>query len=174
MPRIEPIIPRRELAKQASLEGRTTQAASLARRRALEGAACFEAASSLPQRAGYAINLGGLSETLKVKGRKAIRIYHAEIEDDDGECELSPAERHFCARCATALWLYDERWPELIHPFASAIDTPLPKPPSRVHLMLRYKPDRVVPRIGKKDQVFDEYPEQSIADWHKSRKLWVK
>jgi hypothetical protein len=123
---------------------------------------------------GYAINLGGLSETQRVKGRKAIRIYNAEIEDEDGNCELSPAERHFCSKCATALWLYDERWPELLHPFASAIDTPLPKPPSRVHLMLRYKPDWVVPRIGKNDQVFDEYPEQSIADWHKSRKLWVK
>ena len=84
-----------------------------------------------------------------------MRICHAQIEepDENGVCRLqaSPAERHFCRACASALWLYDPRWPELVHPFASAIDSPLPIPPARVHLMLRYKPSWVVPndRAGR-------------------------
>jgi hypothetical protein len=71
------------------------------------------------------------------------------------------------------LWLFDPRWSELVHPFASAIDSDLPVPPSRVHLMLRYKPAWVEPRIGPDDQCFDEYTEQSIEEWHRSRGLWL-
>ena len=39
--------------------------------------------------------------------------------------------------------------------------------------MLRYKPSWVVPRIDQGDLCFDEFPEQSIEDWHKSRGLWL-
>jgi len=121
---------------------------------------------------GFAINLGADSATLKIKGKRAIGIYLAEIERDEA-CEVSSGERNFCKKCATALWLYDPTWPELVHPFASAIDTDLPEPPEKVHLMLRYKPSWVVPDVGKKDRTFEEYPEESIADWHKARGLWV-
>ncbi|MDX1540190.1 MAG: GFA family protein, partial [Geminicoccaceae bacterium] len=80
---------------------------------------------------GFAINLGGEAESLEVEGREHVRIYHARL---DGGSE-SPAMRHFCGLCGSALWLFDPRWPELVHPFASAIDSPLPVPPERVHLM---------------------------------------
>jgi len=115
---------------------------------------------------GFAINLAADAATLSVEGRTA--IYHAEI---DGE--QSDAERHFCPRCATALWLYDGEWPDLVHPFASAIDSPLPRPPSRVHLMLGSKAAWVEPVVGPQDASFDEYPEQSIEDWHRTRGLWI-
>jgi hypothetical protein len=120
---------------------------------------------------GYAINIMGDFATLKVKtrGRGAKRIYHAEIDGDVSSCQ-----RHFCARCATALWVYDKAWPELVHPFASAIDTELPKPPSKVHLLLKYKASWVVPDVGRGDKCFDGYPEQSIEDWHRSRGLWIE
>ncbi len=121
---------------------------------------------------GFAINLGADTATLKVKGKRAIGIYRAEIERGEA-CEVSSGERNFCKKCGTALWLYDPTWPELIHPFASAIDTDLPQPPEKVHLMLRYKASWVVPDVGKKDRTFEEYPEESIADWHKARGLWV-
>ena len=75
-----------------------------------------------------------------------------------------PAQRHFCRHCASALWLFDPRWPDLVHPFASAIDSALPVPPNRVHLMLRYKPAWVVPEVGPDDLCFEEFPEQSIED----------
>ena len=121
---------------------------------------------------GYAINLHADAGTLKIKGKRTLAVYRAEI-DRDGQCEKSTGERNFCKRCASALWLFDPAWPELVHPFASAIDTALPRPPERVHLMLRYKAPWVEPQIGPNDRLFDEYPEQSIEDWHKARGLWI-
>lgn len=117
---------------------------------------------------GFAINLGAVATTLRTTAKVPTAIYHAVI---DGE--RSNAERHFCPRCGSALWLYDSRWPELVHPFASAIDSPLPRPPSRVHLMLGSKADWVEPAIGPDDLSFDEYPGQSIEEWHRSRGLWI-
>ena len=122
---------------------------------------------------GYAINIMGDSDTLDVKGRKSIGVYRARISDNDGSCEVSTGERNFCRKCASALWLFDPSWPDLVHPFASVIDTPLPMPPARTHLMLRYKPSWVKPVIRKNDLTFDLYPKQSIEDWHKKRRLWI-
>ena len=121
---------------------------------------------------GFAINLMGDAASLSVEGRKHLRIYRAEIEHD-GHCETSTGERHFCERCASALWLHDPTWPDLVHPFASAIDSPLPSPPERVHLMLRFKADWVEPASGPHDRLFEGYPEQSIEDWHRTRGLWI-
>jgi len=122
---------------------------------------------------GYAINIMGDSDTLDVKGRKSIGVYSAQISGDDGSCEVSTGERNFCRKCASALWLFDPSWPDLVHPFASIIDTLLPMPPARTHLMLRYKPSWVKPVIRKNDLTFDLYPKQSIEDWHKKRRLWI-
>lgn len=123
---------------------------------------------------GYAINLGADSATLKVKGKRHLGVYRAEIEDEERTaCEVSTGERNFCKECGSAMWLYDPTWPELIHPFASAIDSELPTAPERVHIMLKYKASWVEPNIRKGDDKFDLYPQESIADWHKKRGLWV-
>jgi len=122
---------------------------------------------------GSAINLGARADTLEVEGQEHLGVYRATIREDDGSCRVSSGERHFCTSCGSALWLFDPTWPELIHPFASIIDTPLPVPPARTHLMLRYKASWVQPAIGKGDLTFDLYPEQSIEDWHKQHGLWV-
>lgn len=122
---------------------------------------------------GYAINIMGDAKSLKARGKKSIRIFRAEIKQEDGTCVKSSARRHFCSGCATALWVSDPEWPDLMHPFASAIDTDLPPPPSTVHLLLRYKASWVVPNVGKNDKTFDEYPDQSIEDWHRERGLWI-
>ncbi len=122
---------------------------------------------------GFVINIMGNANTLKIEGKRMIRIYHAEIRDEDGHCRTSSGERNFCSRCATALWMYDAEWPDLFHPFASAIDTALPKPPSKVHLMLRYKARWVVPDFGRGDRKFQEYPKESIEEWHRKRGLWI-
>jgi hypothetical protein len=122
---------------------------------------------------GFAINIMGDAKSLRVRGKKALRVYRAKIMEENGRCETSSGQRHFCSKCASALWLFDNNWPELVHPFASAIDSQLPVPPAKMHLMLRYKPDWVKPDIGRKDKCFDEYPEQSIENWHKSRGLWI-
>ena len=123
---------------------------------------------------GYAINIMGDARTLVVTGRKPLRIYRAEISDGEGNCEVSSGERHFCSRCASALWLFSPEWPGLVHPFASAIDTPLPTPPANVHLLLRDKAAWVEPQIGPNDECYEGYPALSIEDWHKRRNLWIE
>jgi hypothetical protein len=116
---------------------------------------------------GFAINLGGEHATLEVAGREHVRVYRARIrEAGEAEADVSPAERHFCALCGSHLWLWDPRWPELVHPLAGAIDTPLPTPPQRTHLMLGSKASWVEPAIAPGDQQFTEYPKESIAEWH--------
>ncbi len=123
---------------------------------------------------GFAINLAADTKGMKVTGRRHIGLYRAEIEDDEhAQCTISTGERRFCRKCGAALWLYDPTWPDLVHPFASAIDSELPKPKSRVHLMLKYKASWVVPDIRKGDLKFDLYPQDSIANWHKLHKAWV-
>lgn len=123
---------------------------------------------------GYAINLGADSRTLKIKGEEHLGLYRASIKDDERpHAETSTGERRFCRRCGSALWLYDPTWPDLVHPFSSAVDTELPKPPERVHLMLKYKASWVEPDIRKGDKTFELYPEESIADWHRRHGLWV-
>ncbi len=116
---------------------------------------------------GFAINLGGRKDTLQVTGEKHIRVYRALLDEGHGgRRRRSPLERRFCGNCGSMLWAWDPRWPELIHPFASAIDSDLPVAPERTHLMLGAKASWVVPAIGPHDQCFDEYPEESIAEWH--------
>ncbi len=114
---------------------------------------------------GYAVNLAGDADTLRVEGREHTARYHA-VMREEGEETRSNAERVFCSLCGSALWLFDDSWPELIHPFASAIDTALPVPPEHTHLMLDFAPAWVEPEIRQSDRRFGEYPEESIADWH--------
>jgi hypothetical protein len=116
---------------------------------------------------GYAINLGAAAGSLRVTGQRHITVYHARVKDpEDARAHRSAAERHFCGICGSALWLYDARWPELIHPFASAIDTPLPEPPESTHIMLDFKAPWVAVAAGPGDRQHRRYPEESIADWH--------
>jgi hypothetical protein len=118
---------------------------------------------------GYAVNLGARSESLTVEGRDAVTVYQAQNSDfEDG---LSPLRRHFCGKCGSGLWCYDPRWPDLVHPFASAIDTPLPTPPEYVHLMVRYKAPWCETEGKDNDPRFDEYPSESLAEWHEKRGL---
>lgn len=118
---------------------------------------------------GYAINIMGVAATLRVAGESAVGVWHAMIDGREGS-----AERHFCRHCGTPLWVSDRQWPELVHPFASAIDTALPPPPANVHLLLRDKAAWVEPQIGPGDERYDGYPALSIEEWHKRHNLWVE
>ena len=115
---------------------------------------------------GYAINIGGQTKSMQVTGRENISIYHAILKDDAGKSYTSTAERHFCKHCGSALWLFSPEWPELIHPFASAIDTALPIPPEHTHMMLAFKAPWVEVDRNPDDQEFENYPEESLAEWH--------
>ena len=115
---------------------------------------------------GFAINLSADAASLRVRGAKHLRVYRALLREPGQRTRRSPGQRHFCGGCGSALWLFDPRWPELLHPFASAIDTALPVPPEHTHLMLDAMPDWVEPHFAKADRRFREVPAESIAEWH--------
>ena len=114
----------------------------------------------------------GDAATLKVRGKKHIGIYHAVLREPGQRPTRSKAGRRFCLKCGSPLWLWDPRWPELVHPHASAIDTPLPKPPEVVEAALDYAPSWVdVPR-GKGHVHCGTWPSESLEEWHKRHGLW--
>ena len=123
---------------------------------------------------GYAINLGGDAATLEVKGKRHVAVYQARMDrpGDEPDPEISTGQRHFCRRCGSALWLYDPTWPELVHPFASAIDTPLPVPPEHVDVMLDYACAWEEPPAADGKTRFAEYPKLSIEAWHRRHGLY--
>lgn len=109
---------------------------------------------------GYAINIMGKAETLKVKGRTS--VYRATSRG---------GERHFCAKCASALWVWDRRWPEWLYPFASAIDSKLPVPPERQLIFLGSRAGWAHVPKDRRDRRFRAYPKEAIIDWHRKRGL---
>lgn len=115
---------------------------------------------------GFAINIMGWADSLVVEGEENISVYHAVL---DGK--QSQLERRFCSKCGSGLWVYHDKWPDLIHPFASATDTPLPKPAEIVHMMLRYKAGWIDVPNGPNNVHFEGYPDKSIEVWHEKQDL---
>ncbi|MBB6562274.1 hypothetical protein HNP48_004984 [Acidovorax soli] len=120
---------------------------------------------------GYAINLGGDARTLKVRGAKHLGTYHAVMREEGQRARRSKAERKFCLQCGSALWLWDPRWPELVHPHASAVDTPLPKPPEVVEGMLEFVANWVDVPKGRGHRHYQAFPDESLAEWHERHGL---
>jgi hypothetical protein len=61
----------------------------------------------------------------------------------------------------------DPRWPDLVHPAASAIDKDLPVPPERSHMMLGSTAGWVSIQAGLIDRRFDDCSDESLAEWHR-------
>jgi hypothetical protein len=120
----------------------------------------------------FGVNVMGKRATLRIRGKRHLRCFHAVMREPGRRARRSEAERWFCSLCGSHLWLLDDRWPEGVWPSANALDTPLPDPPSRVHIMLRYKPDWV-PDPGRGEHR-PRYPDVSIAGWHESHGLTVR
>jgi hypothetical protein len=92
------------------------------------------------------------------------------------------------------LWLHDPTWDEWVgsvvpcgctvvanrrpptplsqvYPFASAIDTPLPKAEKTLAIMRSSCPEHVP--VPEGSVVLQKYNDEGIEQWHKNRKLWV-
>ncbi|KAJ7575554.1 Mss4-like protein [Mycena floridula] len=124
---------------------------------------------------GGSINLGGHSNSLKIlQGKEHISIYKAVLNRDTPEESFAISERNFCSKCSSMLWLYHKNWPELIHPFSSAIDSPeLVAPEKMVCIKMNSKPDHVRLPEGPKD-LYDDYGVNSLEEWHKKNGLYVE
>lgn len=134
---------------------------------------CYCSACRKSGGAGYALNQFADAATLEVTGRDDITVFPATIDTPLCNGAKGGCRRHHRRNCDSMLWIHDPAWPNLLHPFASNIDTELPEPLEQVHLMLGSKASWVQPHIRTGDQTFDEYPDQSIECWHKSRRLWL-
>ncbi len=122
---------------------------------------------------GYAINIMEQSDTLRVQGKKYLQVYHAVMGKTKAErIRRSSGRRHFCKCCGSCLWIYDPSWPQWIYPFASAMDTRLPKPPERAHILLNFAANWCEIPNSKNDSHFARFTEESIEDWHKRHKLY--
>ncbi len=121
---------------------------------------------------GYAINIMAEAASLEVEGEEHITVYRAAKNDREAyEADgLGFSRRHFCSRCGSALWVHNPTWPDLIHPFASAIDTALPSPPERYAIMTEHAAEWADIPAGATR--FERYPDQGIEDWHKARDLY--
>ncbi|MEC4985304.1 MAG: GFA family protein [Oscillatoria sp. PMC 1068.18] len=116
---------------------------------------------------GYGINLAGDIRTLEVEGEENITVYRAKYQNpEDPEPRQSNLERRFCKHCGSCLWVYSPSYPELMHPFASAVDTELPKPPRHTYMMLDFAPSWVEIPEKSGDRYHQRYPEESLAEWH--------
>lgn len=130
---------------------------------------------------GFGINLKADYHTLVIQGEPHLGRYQPWMNDE--KTERSPGERRFCRECGSAMWVWDPRWPEMFHPHASCIDTPLPKAPEKNHIFMEYAPDWVdIPEASERDHLFYIVGQpretildslETIEDWHKNRNLFV-
>ncbi|KAI5826138.1 hypothetical protein K523DRAFT_341277 [Schizophyllum commune Tattone D] len=123
---------------------------------------------------GGSVNLGGHADSLKIlQGKEAISVYQAVMDRDTPKEHRASSQRNFCSKCSSMLWLWDEHWPELIHPFASAIDSELALADEMTVVRTDSKPAYVRLPEGKK-QVYELYGPESLESWHKKHGLWVE
>ncbi|KIK75401.1 hypothetical protein PAXRUDRAFT_835688 [Paxillus rubicundulus Ve08.2h10] len=123
---------------------------------------------------GGSINLGAHAKTLEItQGEEYIGVYKAVMNRDTKNETIASSERNFCTRCSSMLWLYDEDWPELLHPFASVIDSPeLEAPNELVVIKTDSKPNYVrLPEDPKR--LYKHYGADSIEDWHKKHGKYI-
>lgn len=70
------------------------------------------------------------------------------------------------------LWVWDPKWAELIHPFASVIDTALEAPECMRCVRGDSKPEWVRWPEGEKE-VFLGFGDEGIEGWHRKWGKWV-
>jgi len=122
---------------------------------------------------GYGINIMAQADSLSVQGETELSFNQGYEHDvDTDELKQSKGKRFFCRHCGSPLWAADPRWPEWIYPYASSVDTPLPKPPETLHIMLDFATSWEHIPTGEQHVHYKRYPEESIEQWHKRHGLY--
>ncbi|KAG9118813.1 hypothetical protein FRC07_006491 [Ceratobasidium sp. 392] len=115
------------------------------------------------------VNIMGLTKSLSIEGETDLKSYTPK-HSETGEPLTS--KRFFCQNCASMLWLHDPTYTDWIYPFASAIDSPLPKAENTLTIMRSSCPDYVP--VPEGSSPLQKYGDESIEEWHKSRGHWVE
>ncbi|PIW27807.1 MAG: alanine acetyltransferase [Rhodospirillales bacterium CG15_BIG_FIL_POST_REV_8_21_14_020_66_15] len=117
---------------------------------------------------GFASWMVANADSLQVTGDDQLAKYHGECPDG----HETPGARHFCRKCGSHLWFFDPRWPDDLHPFASAIDTPLPLPPKYVEYNLAHIAPWVPrPEAGPAHELCDGSYTVGMKEWHRRNGL---
>ena len=110
---------------------------------------------------GAAANVLAQASTLRVDGLDAMTEFAAP----------DATRTRFCATCGSALYLTLDAAPDFVYPFASAIDTPLPEPPERVHVFTAEAPAWARPPSSPDDYGVERNTRESVTDWHRRHGL---
>ena len=108
---------------------------------------------------GYAINIMGRADTLKITGEENVSVYRSARNDGmiTRRTVSESEDRYFCCKCGSALWIQGTDYPDFVYPFASAVER-LPEPPEITHLMLNEKAPWVRLHVTDHDARFDNIP----------------
>tara|TARA_B100000242_G_C42775638_1_gene361119 strand:+ start:78 stop:572 length:495 start_codon:yes stop_codon:yes gene_type:complete len=131
----------------------------------------FSICRKLAGGSGSAINIIANKLTLKVSREEHLSVYRSNLNDRDvyEKDGLGYSHRDFCKDCGTMTRNHNSRHGQWVYLLASSADRPLPPPPEERHTMTNYKASWV--NIPENDSEYDQYPDQSIEDWHKKRGL---
>ncbi|KAG8741345.1 hypothetical protein FRC10_002962 [Ceratobasidium sp. 414] len=121
-----------------------------------------------PRTSTNSVNIMGLTKSLSIEGESNLKSYTPK-NSETGEPLTS--KRFFCQHCASMLWLHDPTYGDWTYPFASPIDSPLPKAENTLTIMRSSCPDYVP--VPEGSVPLQKYNDQGIEEWHKSRGLWV-
>ncbi len=110
---------------------------------------------------GAAANVLAQASTLRVDGLDAVTEFAAP----------DATRTRFCATCGSALYLTLDAAPDFVYPFASALDTPLPEPPERVHVFTAEAPPWARPPSSPDDYGVERNTRESVTDWHRRHGL---
>lgn len=110
---------------------------------------------------GAAANVLAQASTLRVEGADALTEFPAP----------DTTRTRFCSRCGSAMYLTIDAAPDFVYPFASAIDTPLPEPPERVHVFTVEAPAWARPPSTRDDLTVERNTRESIDEWHRRHDL---
>ena len=110
---------------------------------------------------GAAANVLAQASTLEVTGAELLTEFAA----------ADTTRTRFCSRCGSSLYLTIDAAPDYVYPFASAIDTPLPEPPERVHVFTLDAPAWARPPGGPRDLSVERNTRESIEEWHRRHRL---
>ena len=78
----------------------------------------------------------------------------------------------FCRDCGCHLFLHAPVWAGKVYPWATAVDTELPRTPETFHINLDLAAPWVEVPSGTAHRSFDSVPPDSIEEWHRRHELY--
>ncbi len=123
--------------------------------------------------AGVGPHIMGESETLEVTGEDHVGVYVTSSNPQPGQAQ-APAELRmsFCRDCGCHLFLHAPVWAGKVYPWATAVDTELPRTPETFHINLDLAAPWVEVPSGTAHRSFDSVPPDSIEEWHRRHELY--